>query len=281
MSLSLKTFPRLLLDSYRDWRKISPGILAGALSYFASISLPPLVVIIGDVMGHYAGSREIYLGLGDTVGAKILQSGLRWIDLARQTRTPTRTLISTLLLVFVASRVFAHLQTVYQIIWEHPTEHRNFRQSFFKHTVIPLVLILATGVLTFVFVLIAPMVGAMSLWMKNMVPWTRAVRKFLNFIFSMGLFTLVFGGLNQGLPPVRLRWGDVWPGALTTAGLFAIARGVLTIYFRLKSFHVYGAAGSLVLVLIWVYFSAHIFLFGAVLTRRYILTYGSLTKKTD
>jgi len=115
--------------------------------------------------------------------------------------------------------------------------------------------------------------------MRNMVPWYRAIRKFLNFIFSMGLFTLVFGGLNQGLPPVSLRWSDVWPGALVTAILFAIARGFLTIYFRLKSFHVYGAAGSIVLVMIWVYFSAHIFLFGAVLTRRYILTYGSLAER--
>src|ERR1700691_2641606 len=99
MRLSSHTFPRLLHQSYRDWRKISPGILAGALSYFASISLPPLVVIIGDVMGHYAGSREIYMQLGDTVGAKILESAIRWINLASQTRTPTRTLISTLLLV--------------------------------------------------------------------------------------------------------------------------------------------------------------------------------------
>ena len=181
MILSYQAFSILLRDSLRDWRKISPGILAGGLSYFASISLPPLVIILGDLLGHYAGSRDIYLQLGDTVGAKIFQSALHWVDLARQTRTPTRTVLSTILLLFVASRVFAHLQTVYQIIWEHPTEHRNFRQSFFKHTVIPLVLILTTGLMTFIFVLAAPALGAMSLWMKNMVPWYRAVRKFINF----------------------------------------------------------------------------------------------------
>jgi membrane protein len=278
MRFSSNKFFQLLVNSYQDWRKISPGILAGALSYFASISLPPLVVILGDVMGHYAGSKAVYQEWGDTIGAKTFQSALHWINLARQTRTPTRTLISTLLLVFVASRVFAHLQTVYHILWDHPTAQRNFRQSFFKHTVVPLVLIVATGISTFVFVLVAPALGAMSLWMRNMVPWYRAFRKFLNFVFSMGFFTFVFGGLNLGLPPVSLRWSDVWPGALMTAVLFAIARGILTIYFRLKSFHVYGSAGSIVLVMIWVYFSAHIFLFGAVFTRRYILTYGSLAK---
>jgi len=266
------SFKKLCRLTFNDWRESSPGLLAGALAYFASISLPPLVIVLGAVLEHFVGRREVFFQLHETVGAKATQAALHWVNLARQNRTPSRTLWSVVLLAVVASRVFAHLQTVYRVIWRESVVERGLRQGLLKHTIVPFFLVLSSGLFTLAFLLLVPVTDALGqvVRYRGVVPFQ--VGHILNFFLSLALFTFLFGALNKGLSRVELRWSDVLPGALVTALLFAAARGALILYVAIKSFHsVYGAAGSVVLMMVWIYFAAHIFVIGAVFTRRYVL----------
>src|SRR5437899_2593712 len=116
----------LARETWRDWRALPPGILAGALAYFACISLPPLALIVGAIFGRLLERHALLFQLRETLGGKTARAVLHWIGLAGSARTPARTLLSSLLLAVIASRVFAHLQTVYRLIWGQPATEPTF-----------------------------------------------------------------------------------------------------------------------------------------------------------
>jgi len=263
-----ETWTDLARETFRDWRALSPGILAGALAYFACISLPPLALIVGALFGRFVERHALLFELKETLGGKTARALLSWITLAAASRTPTRTLLSSLALAVIASRVFAHLQTVYRLVWGLPPIPSSLRHGIIKHAVIPALMIVAAGIFTLGFVFILPAVD----WLGQTGRLSAQLHHAMNFCLSFSLLILAFAGLHRSMSPERISGKPLWVGAVATAAFVASARSLLIVYFHAKSFHtIYGAAGFVVLIMMWIYFSAHMFVLGAVFTRRYAL----------
>jgi membrane protein len=184
----------------------------------------------------------------------------------------TLTIFSVLVLLYSASQVFIQLRSSLDAIWDVPVKTRPSWRGVFKSTALPLLMILATGLIILAFILLDAGIGIASRIFGTILPGLGRVVlwKTASLSCSLVLFTLFFGGIFKLVPSHKLRWQDVWPGAALTSGLFVLGKFILTLYFSWLSFDsIYGTTGSFIVIMIWVYVSAQIFFFGAVFINVY------------
>lgn len=272
---------RLLKETVTEWNKDKASRLAAALAYYTVFSLAPLLVITiaiaGLVFGTAAAKGEIVgqiQGLVGKDGAEFIQTA---IANANKPKAGTiASIISVLFLLFGASGVFAQLQDALNTIWEvQPKPNRTLifiiRGRFFSFT-----MVLGIGFLLLVSLLLSAVLAGVVHFFGNLVPGFDFLWQLLNFVLSFGVITLLFGMIYKILPDVKIGWNDVWIGATITSLLFTIGKFLLGLYLGNSSFgSTYGAAGSLVIILTWVYYSAQILFFGAEFTKVYARKYGS------
>jgi membrane protein len=272
----------LLKETFQEWQDDKSPRLAAALAYYTVFSLAPLLIIViaiaGAVFGEQAARGEIVSqieGLVGEQGAQVIQTAIENAD-RPNANGGVASLISVIILIFGASGVFAQLQDALNTVWEVKVKPGRGISSFIRKRLLSFAAVLGIGFLLLVSLVISALLTGMSHYFSDLLPGVDFIWSILNLIVSFVIITFLFALIYKFLPDVKIDWKDVWVGAAMTALLFVIGKYVLGLYLGRGSFgSTYGAAGSLVVLLAWVYYSSLILFFGAEFTQVYARRYGS------
>lgn len=279
--LNFRKIWQLLKQTFDEWSEDKASRLAAALAYYTIFSIAPLLVIViaiaGLVFGEEAARGEIVAQIQGLVG----RSGAEVIETAIQNANQPATgriasIISIGALLFGAIGVFAQLQDALNTIWEVQPKPDRPIKGFVRRNVLSFTMVLGIGFLLLVSLVLSATLSAISTYFSHLVPGFDVVWQLINFVVAFAISTFLFAMIFKFLPNVHITWGDVWIGAIITSLLFSIGRFFLGWYLGNGSFgSTYGAAGSLIIILAWVYYAAQILFFGAEFTQVYARSYGS------
>lgn len=268
---------RFVNDAYTAWSDAKAPTLGAALAYYTAFSIAPFLVIAlavaGMVFGAQAANEQIAGEVEDIVGptaSVAIQDMLKNAEENPTTGT-WATIFGFALLLFTASGVFAELQNALNTIWHvQPAPSAGFMATIRKRFLSFTMVLGACFILLVSLVVTAALEALAKFWTPAALPGGFYLWLAINHAVSLSVITLLFAMIYKYLPDVNINWREVWAGALTTAALFVVGKHLLGVYLgRSGVASAYGAAGSLVLLLLWVYYSAQIFLFGASLTYVY------------
>jgi membrane protein len=239
-----------------------------------------LLVIIIAVAGLAIGREAAHGRIVEQVAALIGREGAEAVgQMVAQASEPASGIIATLSGMFAiflgATGVFGELQSGLNQIWDVPPSRRGMR-GMLKHRLTSFSLVLGMGFLLLVSLIVSAVVTAVNTWLLAYLPALGIILRLAQVVVSIGVVTLLFAMIFRFLPDVRIEWSDVWTGAAATAVLFTVGQIAIGFYLgRSAVASVYGAAGSLVLILVWVYYSSQILFFGAEFTQVYARRHGS------
>jgi membrane protein len=272
----------LVAQVWKSWREDYVTSMGAALAYYTMFSLAPLLLIVisvaGLVFGEAAARGEIQAELDGLMGP---HSASAIQDLLSSVHQPAKGLAATLLglvlLLVGAATVFGELQDALDRIWRVPSkEPANGWLSFLRARLLSYGMILALGFLLTVSLVASAMLAAVGHTLNPLFGAWQSMLALVSAISSFFLAGLVFALIFKLVPRVHVLWRDVWIGALFTAGLFTLGKTLIGLYIgRSGVASGFGAAGSLVVVLLWVYWSAQILLIGAEFTWVYANLFGS------
>jgi len=271
----------LLKETFQEWQEDKAGRLAAALAYYTVFSLAPLVIIAiaiaAVVFGQEAAQGGIVTQLQDLLGKQGAEAVQEMIQNSRKPNEGRiATIISVALLLFGASGVFGQLQDALNTIWEVAPKPDRGIMGFIKDRFLSFAMVLVIGFLLLVSLVLSAALAALGNYFGNLIPGVPFIWQALNFVISFGVITLLFGMMFRILPDAKIAWSDVWIGAAITSLLFTIGKLLLGQYLGNGSVgSTYGAAGSFVVLLLWVNYSAQILFFGAEFTQVYANKYGS------
>ncbi len=261
--------------------------LGAALAYYTIFSLAPLLLIViaiaGLAFGHDAAQNKIFEQLHSVLGANTA-AGVQ--DMVKNAAKPKSGTIATVLgivtLLLGASGVFGQLKDALNTIWDvKPKEGRGI-MGMVKDRFLSFAMVLGLGFLLLVSLVIDTAIAAMGKYAGNHLPGGAALWHIVELAFSFVVIAVLMAGIFRLLPDLKIEWRDVWLGAALTSLLFVLGKFALGIYFAKSAVgSSFGAAGSLVLVLLWVYYSAQLLLFGAEFTQVYARAHGSLKAEAD
>lgn len=283
----IKAIFDLLKDTFFEWRDDKASRLAAALAYYAVLSLPPLLIVVLAVVGLTWGARtdaqaQIMAQVEDVVGSDGAQLVETMIEGASDRGSGiVATVVGVVTLLFGAMGVFAQLQGALNTIWEVEVAPDQGIWSLVRTRFLSFGMVLGIGFLLVISLLVSALLTVLETYLNELFPnWS--LLQYLNFFISLGVITLLFAIIFKVLPDVKIAWRDVWMGALVTAVLFTVGKFLLGWYLgRAGVASTYGAAGSLVVILLWIYYSAQIFFFGAEFTQVYSRRYGSRILPSD
>jgi membrane protein len=264
----------LLKESFSEWQKDKASRLAASLAYYTAFSIAPLLLltisIAGLVLGDEAAQGTIFYQLQGLLGpeaAGFFQSAIA------HSRAPGASSISAVIgiatLVWSAGNVFGQLQDALNTIWEVQPKPAGIAGAV-KRRIVPLSMVLGIGFLLLVSLLLSAGISAIGTFLGEVLPGSAVFWQIVNAALSLVIITLLFAAIFKILPDAEVRWSDVWIGAILTSLLFVIGKTLIGIYLGHSSVgSTYGAAGSLLVFLVWVYYSAQILFFGAEFTQVY------------
>jgi membrane protein len=271
----------LLKETFAEWNKDKASRLAAALAYYTIFSIAPLLMIAiavaGAVFGEEAARGEIVAqieGLVGEAGAKVVQTALANVN---QTGTGiVGTFIGIATLLLGATGIFGEMQDALNTIWEVAPKPGQGIWALLRRRLISFSMVLGIGFLLLLSLFLSTALAAFSSFMNSWLPGLATGLSILNFLISFSLMTLLFAMIYVVLPDVKIAWKDVLVGAATTAFLFTIGRTLLSIYLGSAAISsTFGAASSLAVLLVWIYYSAQVFFLGAEFTQVYARKYGS------
>jgi membrane protein len=271
----------ILNSAVQRWLERDAFEHAGALAFCTLFSLAPLVIIVvaivGIIFGEDAASGQISAAISDLVGPQAAAA----VETAVRSSRPQEagiwpTMLGVGALIFGATTVFAQMQSALNKFWgvkARPTRSGILRYITVRLLSLSMVLIIGFLMITS-FVVSLAITGIIE-HARNWIPIPAFAVATIDLVVSLGVTTVMFGMLFKVLPDVYLRWADVWRGAFFTALLFAIGKYCISLYLtHVATVSTYGAAGSLVLILLWVYYSSLILFFGTCLTIATIVERG-------
>jgi membrane protein len=257
--------------------------MGAAIAYYTVFSLSPMVILVIAIGGLFFGEEAArgavvgeFGGLMGQQGAEALQS---MVATAGEVGSGFAALIGIVMLVVGATTVFAELQSSLNVIWRAKPPPVSTVMWMLKVRLAGLALIVGIGFLLLVSLVASAALTAFGDWLSSLLPGLDLLLRVVNILVSLGVVTVLFAMIYRFLPDTRIPWADVWVGALVTAGLFTIGKTLIGLYIgSSKVASGFGAAGALVVILVWVYYSAQIFLFGAEITRAWAETRGSRSR---
>ncbi len=272
---------KLLKDTFNAWSNDAVPRHGAALAYYTVLSLVPLLVfliaMIGLIFGQEVGKGYILDQIHKLVGP---QSAEAIKDMIQRASEPSTGIIATFLatgtLLFGATSVFAQLQDSLNSIWGvKPKEGRGL-WGLMQDRFLSFAAVLGTGFLLLVSLSLSAALSAVGKWVGGWLPAPELVLQGGEFLLSLAIITGLFAMIFKLLPDALVAWSDVWIGAALTAFLFTIGKFAIGLYLGKSDVgSAYGAAGSIVIVLVWVYYSAQILLFGAEFTQVYANRLGT------
>lgn len=272
----------LLKSVFSSWSDDYAPSMGAALAYYTMFSIAPLLLIVisvaGLVFGQEAARGEIFHQLDGLMGAEGAQAVQGLLESANKPKQGiASTIVGAILLLVGATTVFAELQSALDRIWRAP-ERENISGiwGLLRSRLLSFGMILGLGFLMMVSLVFSAALAAMSKWWGPVFGGWEAFAHIVNQLVSFSFTTLVFAMIYKFMPRVKIEWHDVWIGALVTAFLFTVGKFLISLYIgKAGVSSSFGAAGSLVILLVWVYYSAQIFLLGAEFTWIYSHLHGS------
>jgi len=276
-----KSIFSLLKESFKEWQEDEALQLGAALAYYTLFSIAPMLLVVISVAGFVFG-REAVQGQLDNqiqglVGAQGADAIQTMVANAGQHKEGGiwATVIAFVTILFGATGVFTQLQTSLNHIWDVKPKPQGIK-GLLRARAAAFGMLLGIGFLLLVSLVVSAGLTAAGNYMVGLLPGAEMVLQALNFLISFGVITVLFAMIFRFLPDVKIAWRDVWFGAAVTALLFTIGKFLIGLYLGNSSVaSVYGAAGSLVIVLLWAYYSSQILFFGAELTQVWARRHGS------
>ena len=274
-------FWQLGRQAFASWRDDGASSMGAALAYYTMFSLAPLLLIVvsvaGLVFGEEAARGEVFGQLEHLMGA---QSAAAVQGLLQSANRPAESVLATVVGVVVlligATTVLAELQSALDRIWRAPVRGASGIFALVRARLLSFGMILGLGFLLMVSLLVSAALAAFEKWWSPMFGGWALLAQGLNFAFNFLFITAVFAMIYKLMPRVHVAWRDVGVGAAVTALLFTVGKQLIGLYIGRSSVtSAFGAAGSLAVLLVWVYYSAQIFLLGAEFTWVYAHVHGS------
>lgn len=283
----MKPLIRLLSDAFKEFGEHHANMLAGAVAYFAIFSIGPIlliaIAIAGFVLGEEAASGQISSALAGTIGESGAEVVQGMIKAASSGGTGiVATVIGLVTLILGAMGLFSNIRKALNMIWEVPEPKGGGIGAALMRNVGLFFMLVLVGILLIAAVASSSILAAAKDFVGDWLPGAPIIWQILAQVVSFGLLVLLFGMVYKVLPETKIDWKDVWVGAAITAALFVL--GQIGISFYLGFANVgspYGAAGSLVVFIVWIFYSGLIFFFGAAITRSYARLYGSRMSAED
>jgi len=275
MPRDYQAFWAIFKNSYSNWNDINAPRLGAALAYYTILSLAPLLVLVvsigGLVFGRKAAEGQLVWQFQDTIGTQGAQAVQAVLQSAHKPAAGVfATVVGTLVLLFSASSVCAELRDSLNDVWGVRLQSASGLGGMVRYRFFAFAMVLGIGILLLVSLVVSALLAAAGKFITVMLPAPPEFLQLLDVVLSLMVITILFALIYKVVPDVRIAWRDVWVGAAVTSLLFTIGKLLIGLYLGKASVgSAYGAAGSLVALLVWVYYSAQIFLFGAGLTRRF------------
>jgi membrane protein len=283
----LKEIFGLFMETFKEWNEDKAPRLAAALAYYTIFSIAPFLVVVIAVAGLVFGQDAVrgrldeqIQGLVGVEGADMIQELIQNVRRPSENRMATVIGIGTLLLG--AGGVFGQLQDALNTVWGITTKPGRGIVGIVKDRFFSFTMVLGVGFLLMVSLVISTVLASVKAWVLGLMPGTEFILQIFTFVVSFGIITLLFALMYRYVPDVDIEWRDVWVGAAFTALLFEIGKTLLGLYLGNSGvLSTYGAAGSLIIILLWIFYSAQILLFGAEFTQVYATKYGSHIQPSD
>lgn len=282
--MNVKSGFGLIKESFQEWQKDGALDLGAALAFYTIFSLAPLLLVAlavagllwdrGQIQGQLIAEIQ---GLMGPQGAQAVQTMLA--NAGQHRSGAIATVIAVVTILFGATGVFVQLQTALNRVWNVEARPGLGVWSFVKTRLISFGMVLGVGFLLLVSLVVSTAVSAVGKWATGLLPGSEALMQGLTFAVSFALTIFLFALMYKFVPDVEIGWRDVWIGAVVTALLFTLGKFLIGLYLGKSGVaSTYGAAGSLVIVLLWIYYSSQILFLGAEFTQVYATRYGSQIK---
>jgi membrane protein len=281
--MQIKSLWSVTIAAAQDWWEDNCLRLAASLAYYTALSLAPLVLLLAGVAGMVLGRERVAGQLAGQLESLMGQAGRELVTSILTTTNPEgglwATVVSLVTLVIGATAVFGELQTTMNLIWEvRPAPTSGAWAgiwAWLKSRVFSLGLVFALAFLLVVSLVVsAALAGAASLFQG---PEQTVMSRLLEIAVSLVVLTLMFALFFTYVPDAEIRWRDVWLGGFVTAVLFTLGKTAIGYYLGQASVgSAYGAAGSMIVLLVWVYYSALIVFFGAEFTQAWATRHGGV-----
>lgn len=268
-------FPRILNGPWiviRDFNVHRCPQMAAAIAFYTLFALGPVLLIAVSIAGLVVGRDEVRAKLMDELSDVMSQQAVAQIDtVLRNATLPgggiVATLVGAVTLVIAATGAFHQIKQALNTIWEVKGDNGRPIWSIVKARLVSFSMVLSIGALLLASMLVGAAVSLALRWAKDYLPVSPGVLSASDLLMSFLVVTSLFALMYKVLPDASIHWRDVWTGAAITSLLFALGREGIGLYLaRTSVTSVYGAAGSLVVLLLWVYYSSMIFLLGAEIT---------------
>lgn len=270
----------LVKDAFSRWQEDKAPRLGAALAYYSILSLPPLLLIIIAIAGLIFGADAVrgellteISGLIGTEGGKVVESMLA--SASKPSSGVVAAIAGTVTLLFGASGVFGELQDSLNTIWGvEPKNDRGFwgtvKDRFFSFT-----MVLGLAFLFLISLVVSTALTAVQAAAANVIPGPDIVLSIVNLVLTTAVISSVFAAMFKFLPDADVTWRSVWVGAVVTAVLFMIGKYAIGLYLGKSNLaSTYGAASSVIILLVWIYYAAQILIFGAEFTQAYATSIG-------
>jgi membrane protein len=284
----IKPFFKITWVAYNRWWDKDPFMQSAVIAYYAIFSIPGLLVMVISISTLFferdAITGHLYKQISSIMGTETAKQVQDMIISASQTKKSVLATIVGLITVLVgATGVFVELQKALNIIWEVKVKPRKAILIVLRTRLFSFGLILSIGFLLLISLIITTILSALSAWVLYHWPGILMVVFYiLNFIVSFGVVMLLFALMFKILPDAKIQWKHLWLGSMLTAFLFILGKTAIGFYLsKSNPGSAYGAAGSIVIILLWVSYSSMIFFFGAEFTRAYADHISGKVEPTD
>ncbi|MEL6437941.1 MAG: YihY/virulence factor BrkB family protein [Cyanobacteria bacterium J06621_8] len=279
--MNLRKVRRLIQETFQEWQADKASLIAAALAYYTVFSISPLLVIAVAIAGAFFGEQTAQAQITEQLTELIGEDGAQPILLALNNMSQPKirgiaSLVSIGVLLLGASGIFAQLQNALNVVWNVKPQPGKGVWTFIRKRIYSFFMVLAIGLLLVLSLILSAVVSTVSKYQLDFLPGSVNLWGNLDTLVSLGLMTFLFCLMFKYVPDVKIAWKDVIVGSFITALLFLFGKFLLSVYISQGSLgSAYGAAGSLIVFLAWVYYTFQTILLGAEFTQVYTRLYGS------
>ena len=275
---------KMLIEVYHDWSDDKASRLAAALAFYTILSLAPILIIVIDIAGFAFGELAVREEIAYAMQSLVGQDGASAIKMVMEHaalpgHSTLAEILGLIILLFGAAEVFIQLKDSLNDIWGVLPRFEGGILATIREYFFSLSMVVGIGFLLLVSLVVDAALSAFGTLVGTLIPDNEIFLRAVNFLASFVVITLLFALIYKVVPDARVAWSDVWIGAAFTTLLFIIGKFLIGLYLGYSAEGAaYGAAGSMVILMLWIYYSAQIFLMGAEFTQVYAERFGSRIK---
>ncbi len=274
-------------QSFLSWRDDNAVLMSAALSYYALFSMAPILLIVIQILGMIVGEQtvkeEVLMYVRDMFGqesAKTVSGMIDRVYISGNNRFAAP--LGVVILLYVSTNLFKNIKKILSLIWDAPPPEKGWLLKEIIDRLLSFSMLLVFGFLFLISLIVDTGLVGFGDALQHFLPGGIAVYFWegMNLLFSISLMSVMFGSIFKFLSPVRVSWLDVLPGAVSSGFLITAGKILIGFYIgRSRITTIFGATSSLIVILIWIYYSAQLLFFGAEVTRNFAQEFGSLSQE--